>query len=63
MSIVRVEAYQCDRCGHMWLPRKGRKIPKFCPACHSPLWNVPASELSPRAGTGKSRPRRILPSS
>ena len=39
MAIVKVEAYECDRCGHgPWLPRK-LVMPKICPNCKSPYWN------------------------
>lgn len=61
MSIVKVEAFRCDRCGHTWLPRQHKKKPKNCPACHSPYWDTPTDSPSPLAGTGESRPRRRLP--
>jgi hypothetical protein len=61
MSIVKVEAFRCDRCGHTWLPRKHAKKPRYCPSCHSPYWDAPTDNPSPWAGTGESRPRRILP--
>jgi len=28
----------CLRCGHHW-NRRGKKIPKACPCCHSKAWN------------------------
>lgn len=35
-----VEGYQCERCGHKWVPRnKGE--PAVCPECKSPYWNKP----------------------
>lgn len=29
---------RCDRCSHIWLPRKGQ-LPTICPRCKSPHWN------------------------
>ena len=36
MPIVKVDAYQCERCGHIWLPLRGGPAgvgprPKVCP--------------------------------
>ena len=31
--------YECLRCTHKWIPRKDG-IPKVCPKCHNPYWNV-----------------------
>jgi len=51
MSIVKVNAFKCERCGHIWLP-KGldsdklsnleKYSPKVCPnpKCHSPYWQT-----------------------
>ncbi len=30
---------QCNRCGHLWKPRRSSPAPSKCPACFSPLWN------------------------
>lgn len=61
MSIVKVDAYRCDRCGHTWLPRKGGALPGACPSCHSPYWNAPRQlPAHPKAGTGISRRRRTV---
>ncbi len=40
MSVVRVKANKCLRCGHEWLPRtKKLGEAKQCPQCHSPYWH------------------------
>jgi DNA-directed RNA polymerase subunit RPC12/RpoP len=38
---IRVKAYMCSRCGHLWeRRRKGAKgLPITCPNCNSPYWN------------------------
>ena len=47
MSVgkVTLEGYKCERCGHVWLPRKyetsKKKDPIICPKCKSPYWNRP----------------------
>lgn len=33
---------RCLRCGFEWVPRKA--VPKRCPNCISPLWNVPRAQ-------------------
>ena len=45
---VKLEGYQCDRCGHRWSPPDGtgrwsvnNEDPKQCPKCRSPYWNKP----------------------
>lgn len=44
MATITVEAYQCDSCGHIWLPTG--KIPKQCSKCRSRAWNVGLSAKS-----------------
>jgi hypothetical protein len=50
MGKVLLEGFQCERCGHTWLPRnKGinkkendvKEQPTICPSCKSPYWNKP----------------------
>ena len=40
MAKISIEAYKCERCGHVWVKR-GRVEPKVCPKCKSPYWNIP----------------------
>ena len=43
MGRKQVWAWVCERCDHWWVPRnKGEAVvPKVCPRCKSPYWNVP----------------------
>ena len=35
-----MEAWKCERCGHVWMPR-GSEKPKVCSRCKSPYWDEP----------------------
>ena len=37
-----MKQYVCQRCGHVWMPRKPQK-PRQCPNrhCHSVYWDTP----------------------
>ena len=49
MAIIKVSAFKCERCGHIWLPRNATdklnnleaEKPKVCPKCKSAYWNTP----------------------
>lgn len=45
MGKVKVDAYKCERCGHIWLPReptkRGNRLPVICAKCKSAYWNIP----------------------
>lgn len=53
MGMVKVDAYKCERCGHVWLPRDlpinwdgnlntlDKAPPRVCPSCKSAYWNTP----------------------
>jgi hypothetical protein len=53
MSVIQVNAYQCDRCGYIWYPRSRMavegepELPKTCPHCRSPYWNTPRKNKRP----------------
>jgi len=40
MGRINIEGWKCERCGHMWLPRGGKK-PVVCSKCKSPYWDTP----------------------
>ena len=40
MSVIRVEACKCDRCGYVWLSTSTAPgLPNRCAKCKSPAWN------------------------
>jgi len=41
MSKIKIDAYKCGRCGHIWVPRSYDDEPRVCPKCKSPYWNKP----------------------
>jgi Zn-finger nucleic acid-binding protein len=36
MGRVKVDAFKCDRCGHVWLPRNIEQEPTVCPNAKAP---------------------------
>ena len=40
MGKIKIEGYVCERCKHIWAPRKENKNPRVCPKCKSPYWDV-----------------------
>lgn len=42
-SEVKLPAFKCLRCGHVWHPRKP-KTPVCCAKCKSPYWNERRAE-------------------
>ena len=47
---IEVEGFQCERCGHKWIPR-GKEEPSVCPNCKSPYWNKPRKRPKPKQKT------------
>lgn len=42
MAKILMEGWQCERCGHKWVPREqDAPEPRVCPKCKSPYWNRP----------------------
>lgn len=37
---ITVRNCKCERCEHSWITRS-KELPKVCPHCKSPYWNVP----------------------
>lgn len=54
MSTVKVDAYKCDRCGHVWLPRDPDKRPISCAKCKSAYWDTPRTR-TPAKAKGRAR--------
>lgn len=46
MAKIKIDAYKCERCDHVWVPRD-EKEPKVCPKCKSPYWNSPKKKNKP----------------
>lgn len=36
---VKVDAFQCDLCGHVWLTRDRKAVPTACARCKNPNWD------------------------
>lgn len=48
MPKVQMWGFQCERCGHQWLPRDLEQQPRTCPTCKSPYWDRPRkSDVKP----------------
>ena len=43
MPTVRITAFKCARCEHVWVPRK-KDRPTICPSCKSPYWDKPRKD-------------------
>ena len=41
MGKVKITAFKCERCEHVWVPRNNNHLPTVCPKCKSPYWNRP----------------------
>jgi predicted Zn-ribbon and HTH transcriptional regulator len=49
MVKIQVWAWECERCGHQWMPREKDVEPRVCPKCKSPYWNKPRRQ--PKSAT------------
>jgi len=38
---ITVTEYTCERCGHVWQPRRTTRRPKVCPKCKRYDWQEP----------------------
>jgi predicted Zn-ribbon and HTH transcriptional regulator len=56
MAKVMIEGWQCERCGHRWVPREGMNHPaRCCPKCKSPFWDRPRRTPKAKADAKKSK--------
>jgi Zn finger protein HypA/HybF involved in hydrogenase expression len=39
MAETMLKGYQCECCGHKWIPREDER-PRVCPKCKSAYWDV-----------------------
>lgn len=50
MPQTQVPAWECNRCGHIWVGRNwpsrddGEK-PMLCPKCRTPYWDTPRKRV------------------
>lgn len=58
MGKVQVEANKCERCGHVWMPRNNKEVPRVCPKCKSPYWNRPRREKQKTERTPRTKKTR-----
>lgn len=48
---IQLWGWQCERCGHKWVPRDMDAEPdgpRVCPKCKSPYWNRPRQRPKPK---------------
>ena len=55
MPRVKIDGWECTRCGHVWVSRDGAK-PRVCPRCKSALWDIPRSTEKSEPKTKKPKP-------
>jgi len=36
---IKVDGFQCDKCGHKWVPKSKDIKTKQCPKCKTLKWN------------------------
>jgi predicted Zn-ribbon and HTH transcriptional regulator len=36
---IKLDGYQCQKCGHEWAPRNKKDYPRMCPKCKSVRWD------------------------
>jgi DNA-directed RNA polymerase subunit RPC12/RpoP len=60
MAKIMLEGYECERCGHTWIPRETTEgDPLVCPKCKSPYWNKPRKTETDQAKESlKNKKRR-----
>ena len=46
MAIIKVEAWKCDLCGHVWIKQPGEK-PKQCAKCRTRIWDCDGETARP----------------
>ena len=53
---ITTMGFECERCGHEWVPRDLDHDPRVCPKCKSPYWNTPrVREVAVRKKKGEVR--------
>ena len=52
MAKIKLDGFQCERCGHKWLPEDINKPPRVCPKCKNPYWETPKKNGRAKKGGG-----------
>jgi predicted Zn-ribbon and HTH transcriptional regulator len=55
MVKIQVEAWKCERCEHVWVPRDMAVMPRVCPKCKSPYWDRPRKAVAAKKAVPKRR--------
>lgn len=56
MARVKLDGFECERCGHTWVPRETTEgKPIICPSCKSPYWNKPRKPVTKKKGAVKKK--------
>lgn len=53
MARIKLDGFECERCGHQWVPRERGEEPRVCPKCKSPYWDRPRKDAEPVKKPGK----------
>jgi predicted Zn-ribbon and HTH transcriptional regulator len=51
-SKLKVDAWRCERCGHVWVAKAATVRPVTCPHCKSPYWNKPRQRKAKKNNQG-----------
>jgi uncharacterized OB-fold protein len=54
LEEIQIPEFRCRRCGHKWFPNR-RVMPRVCPRCKSPYWNIPKKRKKQPTATKKAR--------
>jgi Zn finger protein HypA/HybF involved in hydrogenase expression len=58
MGEVMLKGFICERCHHKWVPRED-EIPKVCPKCKSPYWNIQRKSNINKPGLSLNDKKRL----
>ena len=63
MGKIKIEGYVCERCSHQWVARNKTnkeelRMPRVCPRCKSPYWDVPRKQKIKRIQNKEQRKKR-----
>ena len=51
MPTTEFDGWECNRCGHQWVPIRPGHKPKGCPKCNSPYWDTERLRAITRASS------------